>query len=35
LSAIRSSLVGVGADWVFCGFFVFFAAMRECVGFTL
>ena len=35
LSAIRSSLVVAGADWVFCGFFVFFAAMRECVGFTL
>jgi hypothetical protein len=32
LSAIRSSLVVAGADWVFCGFFVFFAAIRKCVG---
>jgi hypothetical protein len=34
LSAIRSSLVVAGADWGFCGFCGFFAAIRKCVGFT-
>jgi hypothetical protein len=33
LSATRLSLLAVGADWGFCDFFVFFAAIRESVGF--
>jgi hypothetical protein len=35
LSATRLSLLAAGADWGFCDFFVFFAAIRESVGFTL
>ena len=35
LSATRLSLLAAGADWGFCDFFVFFAAIRESVGFIL
>ncbi len=35
LSATRLSLLAAGADWGFCDFFVYFAAIRECVRFTL
>jgi hypothetical protein len=35
LSATRLSLVAAGADWGFCDFFVFFAAITESVGFIL
>ena len=35
LSATRLSLLAAGADWGFCDFFVFVAAIRESVGFIL
>jgi hypothetical protein len=35
LSAIRLSLVVAGADWGFCGFCGFFAAIRKCVSLRL
>jgi hypothetical protein len=35
LSATRLSLLAVGADWGFCDFFIFFAAITESVGFIL
>ena len=35
LSATRLSLLAAGADWGFCDFFVFFAAITESVGFIL
>ncbi len=35
LSATRLSLLAAGADWGFCDFLGFFAAIRECDGITL
>jgi hypothetical protein len=35
LSATRLSLLAAGADLGLSDFFVFFAAIRESVGFTL